>query len=376
MAITNTGGVDRMLQSLGLNPAFADQLQQAMSVNKRDPAQVGQLLYTMYASLNLPTNFNDNGGAIPPRGFVPRPVDYAMLAIGGPNALPPIGNGFGGMNAEGALGNSQLGYSLQVAMLRSPEFRQSLEKALGGILLPSGNQAGALDVWKPQQQRVGVQMRQAQQQGYIGGSFVATFSSMSIPMQGNPMAAGGPTGSILRGLQAMEANIVSSAKGLTGNPGMESMANQLGINMQNASFEDILFLSMMSYSTKKEKEISGKVNELAGGQQAQTAPTDGGFGGLFGLGGGTTAQGLGIQGVQTVNPLAQLFGAGNVQGQGGQVVDGQGNVVGDPNKMSDTMKQQMMQKMMGDLQKMYEMLSNMIKTMHDMQMTPIRNLRG
>ena len=45
-------------------------------------------------------------------------------------------------------------------------------------------------------------------------------------------------------------------------------------------------------------------------------------------------------------------------------------------KMSDTMKQQMLQKLMGDLQKLYEMLSNMIKSMHDMQMTPVRNLRS
>ena len=48
----------------------------------------------------------------------------------------------------------------------------------------------------------------------------------------------------------------------------------------------------------------------------------------------------------------------------------------DASKMSDTMKQQMLQKLMGDLQKLYEMLSNMIKSLHDMQMTPTRNLRG
>lgn len=44
--------------------------------------------------------------------------------------------------------------------------------------------------------------------------------------------------------------------------------------------------------------------------------------------------------------------------------------------MSDTMKQQVLQKLMSDLQKTYEMLSNMNKSMHDMQMIPIRNLRG
>jgi len=44
--------------------------------------------------------------------------------------------------------------------------------------------------------------------------------------------------------------------------------------------------------------------------------------------------------------------------------------------MSETLKQQMLQKLMSDLNKMYEMLSNMMKSMHDMQMTPIRALRG
>ena len=63
------------------------------------------------------------------------------------------------------------------------------------------------------------------------------------------------------------------------------------------------------------------------------------------------------------------------QSGSGNIFDENGNV-GDPSKMSETAKQQALQKLMGDLQKLYEMLSNMIKSMHDMQMTPVRNLRG
>jgi len=48
----------------------------------------------------------------------------------------------------------------------------------------------------------------------------------------------------------------------------------------------------------------------------------------------------------------------------------------DTSKMSHMMKQQLLQKQMGDLTKLYEMLSNMLKSMHDMQMATARNLRG
>ena len=81
--------------------------------------------------------------------------------------------------------------------------------------------------------------------------------------------------------------------------------------------------------------------------------------------------------------VGSLGGAGKSGGGGGGGGGGGTGLEGadlggkmDLSMMSDIMKQQMLQKLMGDLQKLYEMLSNMIKSMHDMQMTPIRNLRG
>ena len=49
--------------------------------------------------------------------------------------------------------------------------------------------------------------------------------------------------------------------------------------------------------------------------------------------------------------------------------------MGDSSKTSDTLKQMQMQKLMEDLKKMYEMLSNVMKSMSDMQMAAVRNLR-
>ena len=63
-------------------------------------------------------------------------------------------------------------------------------------------------------------------------------------------------------------------------------------------------------------------------------------------------------------------------GQPGQIMDAQGNVVGNPNQMSETMKQQMLQKMVEDLRKMYELLSNILKEMNEMQKTAIDNVKA
>ncbi|HQR07930.1 MAG TPA: hypothetical protein PLN21_13965 [Gemmatales bacterium] len=48
----------------------------------------------------------------------------------------------------------------------------------------------------------------------------------------------------------------------------------------------------------------------------------------------------------------------------------------DTSKMSQTMKQQLFQKQMGDITKDLEMLTNMMKSIHEMQMAPVRNMRG
>ena len=46
----------------------------------------------------------------------------------------------------------------------------------------------------------------------------------------------------------------------------------------------------------------------------------------------------------------------------------------DPNQ-SDTTRSAMLQKMMNDLQKVYQLLTNMMKSMHDMGMAAVRNIR-
>jgi hypothetical protein len=61
---------------------------------------------------------------------------------------------------------------------------------------------------------------------------------------------------------------------------------------------------------------------------------------------------------------------GMFSGQGGA-----NGAFGNTSQQSDTLKQMQMQKLMEDLKKMYEMLSNVMKSMNDMQMAAVRNLR-
>jgi hypothetical protein len=166
------------------------------------------------------------------------------------------------------------------------------------------------------------------------------------------------------------------------------MAQGMGIDIRNASFEDILFLMLMKYAKKKEDDIMAKVKQL---DQSSKAAADkgnsgggGGFwGGLLGAAGGIVgnmiAPGVGgaIGGALGQGVGGAIGGAGNTSSTAGTGLEGTdlGGTM-DPANMSETMKQQAMQKLMGDLSKLYEMLSNMIKSMHDMQMTPVRALRG
>jgi hypothetical protein len=237
----------------------------------------------------------------------------------------------------------------------------------------------------------------------------------------------------------MEANIKSITQGLTDSgglsPQMAQYAKLAGMDPNNLSFEDSVFLQMMNYAQQKETEIGAKVSALdkegesggfyggltdpqAGGQTARAlfvppppaaaynrtgvvpppAPA-------FATGQTATAYSTAANFVPPPPPAGAFVGgvvpapppAGTVRAAAvaapspaavagtsatsgaarNSLMSGVGQgLPGDPNKMSDTMKQQMLQKLMDDLKKMYELLSNIIKTMHDMQMTPIRNLKG
>jgi hypothetical protein len=371
MAIGATSGLDGMLSSLGISRQFAERLGGTLRASKRDTAGLEALLHTMHTNVNLQQVPGGGGTGIPPEGFVPNARDYLTQTFGA-DAMPPVGTGFGGLNRVGAFGGTLMGRSVQAALLSSPETAAALERALGGRLVPDGRADGRITVFCSFYNRTGALLKSALQSGDVNRSRMTNaLAGLSVPMVGNNLATG-PTGSILKGLMAMEANIVSTVKGWdkTGDPSLAQYAKAMGMNPDKMTYEDIIAASLMKYAAAKEKEVAGKVQALDKSMSA--SQNSGVYGGLAGgITGGTTASGLyGQVAAQTaVGATGGLTDVNSLLGTSSSAGT-------DPSQMSDTMKQQMLQKLMTDLQKMYEMLTNMMKSMHDMQMSPIRNLRG
>jgi hypothetical protein len=287
-----------------------------------------------------------------------------------------------------------MGRSMEHAIRHNPMLKAQLERQLGGTIIADGRNDGRLTVYRSPMQQVGGLMRQAIGAGMLPGLGIAgALAGLAMPM-GGALAANAVARGLLSHASNLSANIAgfmsgnnvdSSRAKLMADPESHTQANAMGINLANATFEDILFLLLMKYAGKKEKEIMNKVNELDQSSQKGANEAKQGKGGVLGgllgpLGGivgNMIAPGLGgaIGGALGSAAGGAMSSAGQTQNQGGQVFDQNGNV-GDPSQMSETGKQQALQKLMGDLTKLYEMLSNMIKSMHDMQMTPTRNLRG
>ncbi|MEW5849497.1 MAG: hypothetical protein AB2A00_11820 [Myxococcota bacterium] len=398
--------LDKSLVDLGYPPELADKIGDL--VGARIDAQRGDIQGMMrnladYSSgLSTKTMDSLRGKGLSPFGFVPRPMDFMSGRLAGAALanVADLARGFnpfgGGISREAPFGTGKTGRSIEKQIMRDPLFKSQMEQMLGGRIIADGCKDGKLTVWRPPFSTAGAIMKQALGAGLLPKlGIAAALGGLAVPLAG-AMLANKVAGSILGSLQRMEGNIASfmggtkgntdaARAGLQGDVEAHQIANGMGVNLANASFEDILAVLLAKYAAKKEKEILNKVQQLDKGGAANGATKGGGIGGLLGtIGGavvGSVVPGLGTMlGASIGGSLGNLAGSAiggamdSARSGGGMEVDGQ--QYGDPSKMSDTMKQQLLQKLMSDLQKMYEMLSNMMKSMHDMQMTPIRALRG
>lgn len=346
--------VNRMMDALGLPDSVGDAIGAKIDEVRGDVDGWTRNVADLTSGLRTGDMDQLFGAGLPPSQYVPRPFDnysHCVDAFGGGYGTPSI--------EEVDLGKGKIGKAIDALLLTNDEFRAGMNQMLGGMCIPDTQMDGKIKVLR----------------------YTPTFGGMDLTnhlMSANPMVSG-----VFRGLSLMEGNMQRT---------MSSMLN-LGFNVRGApmdmvlrdpetaqlahgmgmqaplSFEDILFLMMMKYGKKKEREILNKMDELSG------------KGGQKGSGVkkflGTAAQVAGMAvGASAGGPLGLAIGnaVGSMVGQAISGEGGQGGIGGDQPK-SDTIKQMEMQKLMEDLKKMYEMLSNTVKMMHDMQMTPVRNLR-
>ena len=358
MMFGSTGmNVNRMLDALGLPDKFGDVVGTGIDALRGDP--MGMYRNAMDMSSGLRTKNMDAlfGSGLPPSQFVGRPyanMGYYRSAWGGSYAMPQL--------SQARVGFGRVGRSMERSLLTNPDFRATMEQKLGGMIIPDGRVDGKVTVMR----------------------YTPQFGGMNLTNQ--LMAANPIVGGVFRGLAMMQNNMGFMNQSLI-NPGfnvpgapMEMVVRdyetaQIGRGMGMTpplSFEDLLFLMMMKYAHKKEKQIMNKMNELSGKKSGSGLL--GGLGGMIGNIAGIGGTVLG--GLYGGFPLGSMIGGQIGSGIGGMISGNQnGSAFGNANQQSDTTKQMQMQKLMEDLKKMYEMLSNVMKSMHDMQMAPVRNLR-
>ncbi|MBI5493663.1 MAG: hypothetical protein HY904_01470 [Deltaproteobacteria bacterium] len=263
-------------------------------------------------------------------GFVPGPADYYQQRGGIPQA-----RGFtalGGMGGDAAFAQTQVGRSLSMALLTDPDFRGQLESALGGSVLNTGSSTGGLLCFRAPA------TQPAEVGGVVGGQGGTSLQNMAV-MHAAAVANAVPgvpssMGPILQGLMQMEQNVKNVALSLSGGGAQQAQPNG---NFQD--FQAQLFQS------------AAALGSPGGGDEMSAMPVGNGM-----LGNMAGGQGSGGR------PLMQQ----NVPGA----------IAGAQQPMSDTMKQQLLQQMTNQLRKFYEMLTNVIKQMHDMQKSAIDNIKA
>jgi len=406
--LSGSGGMqaNRMLDALGLPDSMGDMIGAQIDAARGDWAGYARNMMDLTGGMNTGTLDKLFGKGLPGPHFAGRP--HSMLGKGrklwGQQFHTPFGTHdisrqkLGGRGLFGRIA----GRSMERNILTNPAFKARMERILGGRIIPDGRADGKITVHR----------------------FRPNFGQVPFSNQiaNNPMLSG-----IYGGLARMQGNIEKMMKGLLNDPmganqsgaaggaaksggsgsvggsqqagmpkdaDMNKMAGEMGMSPP-MSFEDLLFLLMLKYAKKKEKEIMEQAKKLTkagkgeGGDKAGGARRGFGGGLLGGIGkiAGTAIGGPigGMVGGMVGNAVGGAVGGGGGGAAGGAAGGGAagGGAAGgakggydplDPNQ-SDTTKQAMLQKMMQDLQKVYQLLTNMMKSMHDMGMASVRNIR-
>jgi hypothetical protein len=317
--------VNRMLDKLGLPDAFGDMIGAQIDAAKGDMAGYARNMMDLTSGLSTGQMDQMFGKGLLGPHFAPRP--HAMMGKGrklwGKQFHTPFGTHDISRERLGGKGRfgRMVGRSMEKAIMTNPAFKARMERVLGGRIIPDGRADGKITVhrFRPNVQGIpfGAQLAGNPMLSGIYGALSRIEGSVKKAVEQLTGAQSAKGGAEAGGTSGTDASNPYSA---ADDKGIQDMAKECGIS-QPMSFEDLLFLLMMKYAKKKEKEILDAANKITNKREDR---------------GGYNAM---------------------------------------DSKQSDTGDQAKLQKMMNDLQKVYQLLTNMIKSLHDMGMAATRNIR-
>jgi len=252
--------------------------------------------------------------------------------------------------------------SLERAIMRNPAFRNRMEGMLGGRIVLDGRADGRITVVKNQMGAI---------PPHLGFGMTAGMAAM------NPMA-GTLFGSLARMDQDL-GKLVEQAGRKIGN----SILGQQGTGQSdlgklvgpNASIEDKLAAFLFTQMRDADKELEGLMKKYeALGKKKKRGGLFGGIKSFFkGVGQKLFQAGGGALGGMIGGPLGAKLGQG-IGGALGQSALG-GNKSKSDTDHSKSVLNFKIQQAMNRRKEIHDLISNILKTMHDMSMTSIRNIR-
>jgi len=254
--------------------------------------------------------------------------------------------------------------SLENAIMRNPAFRNKMEGLLGGRIVLDGRADGRITVVKHQRGMV---------PPHLGFGLTAGMAAM------NPMA-GTLFGSLARMDQELGqlVNQVGKKAGETLMGQQSSGQTDIGkLVGEGASIEDKLAAFLFTQMRDADKELEGLMKKYeALGKKKKKGGLFGGIKSAFKSMGAKLFQvGGGVLGGMIGGPLGAQFGSGLGGALGSSVMGGgQGGSKADKDHSKSVLNFKI-QQAMNRRKEIHDLISNILKTMHDMSMTSIRNIR-
>ena len=396
--------VNRMLDALGLPDSMGDMIGAQMDAAKGDWAGYARNMMDLTGGMGSKSMDQLFGQGLPAGHFAPRP--HAMLGKGrklwGSKFSTPFGTHEISRERLGPKGpfGRRIGRSMERAILTNPAFKARMERVLGGRIIPDGRADGKITVERFRPHFPGLPFSNQIAANPMLSGMYSGLARMQRNLEGVMNQFINPGANIAGGAahDPMGANKSGGASGTSGTSGsgalkdndMGKMASEMGMSPP-MSFEDVLFLLMLKYAKNKEKQILDKAKELLAKSEKKGGAEGGGRSGRGGgLLGGIGKIAGGVLGGMVGGPVGSAIGGQLGGAVGGALGGGKGGAAGGggaggaggaggynpmDSKQSDATDQAVLQKMMNDLQKVYQLLTNVMKSMHDMQMASVRNIR-